>query len=221
MYIKKIDIGDKLALLELLETEETKKLKYTSRVEHIFDKNRLSIYMPILFGNLVKLDIGKLYSLIFYTDDGLIEFQGKVLSHRKEYGFNMTDIELVDEGKLDERREFYRFTCLIDSFFSFNQVKLNEENEIKFKGIIKDISCGGIKFTSNYKIDEKSITEIYFKINKESISVKGKVLHRQVTLFDDYKYQYRIKFLDIEEISRCRIMNFISDQQSKLLKNLI
>ena len=218
MLSKKIKLGDRLEIS--INNSETETNTFTSHVEDVLDKNQIIIHMPIHGGRLFKLSRREEYKVIFFTDKGMYKFEANVLEHRLEDGFNFTVLKLKDKGVKIQRREFFRFTCLIETQFSlYEKNNTADKNIVKvFDGIIKDIGGGGIRFVSNEKLDEEDIVKVIIYLEDELLIAKGRILQCQHFPKLTTKFQYRVEFIGMQKSEQEQIVQYTFEQQRKLLQ---
>ncbi|MDR2940228.1 MAG: PilZ domain-containing protein, partial [Clostridiales bacterium] len=94
----------------------------------------------------------------------------------------------------------------------------DNNNVITFEGIIKDIGGGGLRFVSNEVLEEGEKIKAAIVLNTEVIIVNGKILHKQFFPKSNYKYQYRVEFIGILKTEQEVIVQFIFEQQRKILQ---
>lgn len=86
-----------------------------------------------------------------------------------------------------------------------------------FDADIVDISGGGLKLSTKKDIDfgEEIIVNIPFE--KENMAIKGKIIRKQN---EKEKYIYGVKFLDIDVLTREKIIKFIFSKMRKQVHRL-
>ncbi|MBZ4669253.1 MAG: uncharacterized protein JG775_2406 [Defluviitaleaceae bacterium] len=109
-----------------------------------------------------------------------------------------------------QRREFFRFECVIP--FQFQVGDLWES------GIIKDISGGGIRFITNSQLNTKENLVMRIPLEAEEILLSGKILIKEDSNTELYKYQYRVMFDDIKKNDQDAIIQYIFMQQRKQVR---
>ncbi len=217
MLINSVKIGDRLEICSINKTENDK--KYKSQVEDIIDKDKLLIHMPISYGQIIKLQEGTAYSVLVFTGAGIVTFDTKVMEHKVEDGFNLSVLMLTSSGERVQRREFFRFVCLIPTKFSVQEKNDSVDNKVRtFEGIIKDIGGGGLKFVSNEPLAENDKIKVAIILNTEVIIADGKILQKQFFPKSNYKFQYRVEFIGIQKTEQDVIVQYIFEQQRKILQ---
>lgn len=221
MFLEQISIGSRVEI-SLEKNGETVKT-YTSLVEDIYGNNKVLIYMPISYGKLVKLPVNEIYTFVFITDKRMFKYNGKITKYININKFNFMIIELLSEGEKIQRREFFRFNCMLPLKFQ----KLEQEETIDsdkdttlLKGIIKDIGGGGIRFLSDESLKEGDKIKCLIKLKDDYIIVLGKLLYKEKFPRSVYVYQYRIKFINIKQEDQEKIIRFIFEEQRRLARKL-
>ena len=131
-----IAIGNKIELVRLdqvIRNEQNKKV-YVSKIYDILDQDKLQIAMPIFEGRIVPLDLDERYTACFYTERGLLQCNVQVTSRYKSGNLFFLDIKLLGALEKVQRRQFYRYDCLIDA-----QIRVVSDEEYD-TGIPDDIS---------------------------------------------------------------------------------
>lgn len=197
---------------------------YTSVVEDVYDNDKVLIYMPISYGTLVKLSDDAEYNFLFITEKGMFRYSGNVVKYISKEKFNFILIKLFGEPKKIQRREFFRFECILP--FRFEPLSSTETAErfsmdkdiILSKGIVKDIGGGGIRFISNEVLKESTKIKCLLPITEEPIITLGRIIQKQAYPKSNYKYQYRVEFIYISEKDKESIIKFIFDEQRKVAR---
>ena len=112
-----IAIGNKIELVRLdqvIRNEQNKKV-YVSKIYDILDRDKLQIAMPIFEGRIVPLDLDERYTACFYTERGLLQCNVQVTARYKSGNLFFLDVKLLGALEKVQRRQFYRYDCLIDA----------------------------------------------------------------------------------------------------------
>ena len=189
MLSKIVTLGDRIEITKS-ENSERRKLSdeksvfdrpLISQVYDIIDETQLKIAMPIVEGRVVPLAVNGRFDICFV-----------VLDRYKENGLYVLLIELVYELKKYQRRQYYRLEYTKDFEYivideDTEKLIIEDENMIKEildnnklkKGIIIDISGGGVRFASRDNLEEKSKVllklDISLSENKKVYGIMGKV----------------------------------------------
>ncbi len=220
MLIDHIKIGDRLEI-SLKRDNELGRI-YVSQVSNILDTTQVTVMMPISYGKLVKLPIGPGFMAIFFTEKGMLRFDVSVVKYIKEDQFNMVVLKLESGGEKMQRRNFFRYQCMLPMKFSvINETDLESEGKDEvisemFDGITKDMGGGGVRFVTNAEIDGKATINVIIMLgDKEYCVAIAKVLYTLRFPTSAYKFQYRTKFVSILPEEQEKIVQFIFNQQRK------
>ena len=220
MLIDNIKIGDRVEIQQNRQGERPK--THVSQVENKLDDNKVIIHVPISYGQLVELTNGVEYRFMFFTDKGLVRFEGMVEKHMEEEGFAVMLIKLAGEGERIQRRDFFRFSCILPLKFSMlDNVTMSEvdENEV-YQGIIKDIGGGGVCFLTNESIEENSAIKLVIKLENDILIAIGEVIQKHYFPKSNYRYQYRVGFIGIHPTEQEKIVQFIFNEQKRMLQKV-
>ena len=77
-------------------------------------------------------------------------------------------------------------------------------------GTIMDISGGGINLAANRPLEEGDRVYVYIRSEELEIGIKGEVVRRYTKILDNVAvYHHGVKFVEINEAERDRIIGFI------------
>lgn len=235
MLSKIIKPGDKLELKKVehikenSEAEVTKKV-YRSQVCELLSEDRLEITMPMEKGKLQLLQVDSEYDLFFYTANGLYQCFARVVDRYKTNNIYMILMELTSNLRKQQRREYYRFSCALE----MNTCGVSEE-ELKAamqatepirlkaeklnKGIIVDISGGGLRFVIDKKYETDSMVNcIYYLLiegKKKEYDLVGRVLSVKELSNRPGIYEHRIQYVNINTEQREEIIRYIFQEERK------
>jgi c-di-GMP-binding flagellar brake protein YcgR len=118
-----ISVGDKVDLRIIKHKQTSNAIDkeyriYKSKIYDIADEKILKLSMPIEGGSIVLLPLGQVFEIYFYTMNGLYQAKGKVIKRLKENNIFVFLFELSTPIKKNQRREFFRFDCVIDMKYS-------------------------------------------------------------------------------------------------------
>ncbi|MDR2904150.1 MAG: flagellar brake protein, partial [Clostridiales bacterium] len=116
MLFSNIKVGDRLEIAQLREHKLEK--TYVSQVEHVLLEDEIVVHVPISYGQIVKLSLKERYSLLFFTERGMIRFDAEIMGYSKEQDLHFMTVKLLSEGERIQRREFFRFNCLLPIKFA-------------------------------------------------------------------------------------------------------
>ena len=242
MLSKIISLGDRLEITKPMTEENKKELTadksvfikpMISQVYDIIDETRLRIAMPIVEGRVIPLSINARFDVCFFASGGLYKSRFVVMDRFKENGLYILVIELVYEQKKYQRRQYYRLECAMDIEYLVveedvvelikddeNVIRETLDNNPLSKGIVIDISGGGLRFASRERLESGSIIIIKLDIaisNTKSVyGVLGRILLSNRMPNNDIMYEQRMEYTDIQSNSRETIIRYIFEQERRM-----
>ena len=200
MLNKYIKTGDRIEIIE-------KQTIMFSQVENTINLREFLIRTPVINGSLAEISVSGALSLVIFTEKGMLRFSASVIESLKQEGFSLLHVKLTSDGERVQRRDYYRLNCKAPFFFTAIKDPNDDfDTENASLGLIEDISGGGARLACNLPMTENEIVRGLIELDDEKALIAGKVLDAQ-TKFNEYKYQYRIRFLglpdkDLEIIKR-------------------
>lgn len=225
-----ISIGNKLELVfleDVIRNVPNRKV-YVSKIYDILNNNSLQIAMPIYEGKIVPLSVGDKYSVCFYTDKGLLQCNAVVLSRYKDGNLFFLEIGLIGELNKVQRREFYRYNCVIDAKIRIVSDEEYEtgvhedmsipESELEwFDSKIVDISGGGVRLLCKHGIEKNEVVKIKFLVTIldeiVSINLFARILSNRFVQGRTDVYEQRLEFMKITQDDRDKIIKFIFESE--------
>ncbi len=210
-----ISVGDRVEIT--FKRDKNHQKTYVSMIEHVINEKQLMMHMPISYGKIIKLPTGEEYEITVYTDSGMILFDANIDSYTKEDGFNYMVMNLLTAGEKKQRRDFFRFDCLLPLQFTYYDADNVESG--KCQGIVKDIGGGGLRFVSNEDLPEgKHKFKGIVMLKDDFVITTGDILFKQVFPKSNYKFQYRVKFSGLTQDEREKIIKYIFDEQRRIMQ---
>lgn len=223
-------VGGKVELFKksrrIKENEESKEM-LVSQIMDINDETVICT-MPSRQGKMIVLEVGTLIEAFFYTGNYIYKSDCTVKSRGKEG--NIFTVELRPETALVkfQRREFYRLKCTIDA----DIIPLTDEERKIFditgklpanfvmpedKGIIVDISGGGLRLFSKKQYDADSIVNVSFPIQvgdrSRHMKLMAKVIMSMRNQNSDSVYDSRLQFVNMQKEDTEDIVKYVFAQQ--------
>ncbi|MCR5468424.1 MAG: flagellar brake protein [Lachnospiraceae bacterium] len=136
---------------------------YKSAVEDVIDDDTLEIDMPIENGRVLLLPLDVRYEFIFFSKSALYRARGVIVERYKRDNLYMLKIEFKTPLSKYQRREYYRYPCLIDFQYillteeewkqsnpglTYSEVVKNQPDRLK-NGKVLDLSGGGMRFSTD------------------------------------------------------------------------
>ena len=235
--------GDKvdLQLVQQIESAEKTGTKATVYKSQVLDRRKngnFIISMPIEAGRLILLPIGVRYELTFYCGGSMYRCIGQIVERYKKDNLYMLEVELKTQLERYQRREFYRYNCTIDvDFYVLNEEhKTIESTEIimqdlldmdfteeRCKGVIVDLSGGGMKFRSEVQLKAgDQILVLLRLINArmdKQYQILGEVIEcTEIRVEKMRAYESRVQFSIKDNKIREEIIRYIFEEERKIRK---
>lgn len=237
MIEKIISPGDKLEMKSTKEVtlpDGTEGIKlYKTTVFDISDDGKIMITMPMEKAKMVLLPIEGEYEVCFFSNGGMYNANIRIVDREKIDNTYVLFTELITNLHKFQRREYYRFNCIVEmqtrelakteaEAFEKQLGYLVSETDMK-RGVIVDISGGGLRFVSRHQFEEGKILYLRFKLSindqeKEFRLAAKVIISREIEKRQD-EYENRVKFLYIDNTTREEIIKYIFDEDRKNRKN--
>ena len=228
----KIDIRIVQQVANENAVEEPAKV-YKSKVLDIEKNGELEISMPTENSKLILLPLGVRLEFVFYSGVFLYKSIGQIKERYKKDNIYTFRIELHTQPEKFQRREFYRYECALDfSFFEmtetmkqmdtaediFEAVKEGTVQAEFRKGVIVDISGGGIRFTSEYETEVGTLlmSVIHLagaSVNKEFHIAGSVIACRRIENIREKRFESRMKFMIRDDKMREEIIRYIFEEE--------
>ncbi len=226
--------GDKLELQKVERIKENggelvRKI-YHSSVCEILSEDRLEITMPMEKGKLILLQVDSEYELYFYTENGLYQCLARIVDRYKTDNIYMILVELTSNLRKQQRREYFRFSCALEMNargVSEEELKVSLQSGEKLsvsaeklsKGIIVDISGGGLRFVIDQMYEVDSLVNCVYHLLVEGKSKEynlvGKVLSVKELSNRPGVFEHRVQYVNINVDEREEIIRYIFQEERK------
>jgi c-di-GMP-binding flagellar brake protein YcgR len=208
--------------LEIRPKVQSNMQTYISVVEEIITEDQeLIIALPIYRGRPVKLLEGDIYSLLIFSDATMLSCDIKIIRMFNEDNLYHSEVKIITALTKMQRRDFFRQDCILPlKFAPLDKGQLLEEKEKKvmINGLAKNIGGGGIRFVSNYELnDDNSEIRLIVAVDNSFVFCIGKLVGKQFFANSNFKFQYRASFLSISPEDREKIIQYIFNEQRKLI----
>lgn len=237
MIEKFVSAGDKIEMkstVDVVLPDGTRGIRlYKTSVYDVLDDGKLEIVMPMEQSRLVLLPVGGEYDVCFFSHGGMYRADVRIVDRQKINGTYIILAEMLTNLHKYQRREYYRFNCIIEmetrelskeeiEAFKEADGAVIEEEEMN-RGVIVDISGGGLRFVSRRLYECGDIILLCFKLPIASRE-KPFTLAAQVVLSKEIEnrrdeYENRVKFVYINNQTREEIIKYIFDEERKNRKN--
>lgn len=225
-----ITVGDKVDMEILVNgqivSDPEKHRVLSCRVMDLPGYGLVRIAMPFYEGRIVPLSVGDQYRMNIFTDKGIYGSRFVVVNRLKEGNLFLADMEMQERLKKVQRREFFRHDCRLQANYRMiaqdEIAELSEENQENVewkKGVILDISGGGIRMVSEFQEDTSQIIQVRFQLETNdgihAFTEYGKLIASFQNRTNSVLYEQRIEFDKIGEQEREQIIRYIFDEERK------
>lgn len=225
-----ISVGNKIELTKLNKSmtkdnhQET--AKYISKVLEKDNDYEMKIAMPIQGGKIIPLSVGESLIACFYSSLGaMYEAKIHVTDRYKDGNLFILEIEVVSQLKKVQRRNFYRYACMLPMQYIVVPDDEDDEefierptSEVWKQAVAMDISGGGIRIASKIKEEQGIYIEIKLPLvngkERTVLYTKAKVIC-SLPSSQSGVYELRAEFVDILEADREEIIKYIFDMERK------
>lgn len=229
--------GDKLEMKSTTEVklpDGTEGVRlYKSTVYDVLDDGRIEIVMPMEQTKLVLLPVDGEYEVCFFSHGGMYRANVRIVDRQKIDNTYILVTEMITNLHKFQRREYYRFNCIIETqakelsrqetdAFGKNLGYLISEADM-VRGVIVDISGGGLRFVSRRHFEEGSTVYLKYSLPIEEKDKDFMVAARVISSVEipnrSDEYQNRVKFLYLDNTTREEIIKYIFNEERKNRKN--
>ncbi len=224
-----ISIGNKLELVlldQIIKNEKNRKV-YVSKIYDFINDNTLQIAMPIYEGKIVPLPLNEKYSACFYTDKGLLQCNVIVTARYKSGNLFFLEITMLGELTKVQRREFYRYQCLLDAKMRIvsddeyetgipDDLSIPEE-ALEYPVKLLDVSGGGTRLASKHDIEKNEIVKVKFMVHvlgeSMSFNLFARILGSTPMQGRRDLFEQRLEFMKITQEERDKIIRYIFESE--------
>ncbi|MGN0415155.1 MAG: flagellar brake protein [Agathobacter sp.] len=232
--------GDKIdiKLIHQMNREENggeQAALYQSRVCDQTSETDLEIEMPISGGKMILFPMGAECHFVFYTKGGMYQCDGRVQKRYKEGNLYFLSVRITTAPEKFQRREFFRIDYVVPlQYYEITEemAKLEtteeiiaalgggEEEQKPYKGMIQDISGGGVRFSAKRLPQRGDYLLLSFHLKNERLD-EVFYLVSQVVAVQEHPtvrnmYIQRVKFIFRDLKIRERIVRFVFEEERKL-----
>lgn len=234
-----IHLGDKVdfclaqQMAQVQKTGVTPRI-YKSQVNDISENGEIEITMPIENGKIRLLPLGVRYEFVFYAYTGLYHCIGQIKERCKKDNIYVLLVELHSQMEKFQRRQYYRYPCLIDAEFYpiteeeakgdttedvLNHLRDDQFYEKRKLCQVVDVSGGGVRILSEEKLPVGGFLFLILKLTNELMDkqhyIIGHVLTSEVLKEYPDKCETRVQFIFKENKIREEIIKYIFEEERK------
>ncbi len=223
--------GDRVDIENVIPENSYEDKKYhITKVYDVTDDGDVEIVMPTEKTRMVVLSVGAMYDMYFYAGKGIYACTGEVISRRNEGGVSIAVLSPTTELRRHQRREYFRYDCVI----GMNSRALEDDEAAEYekngrlrpekmpldKGVIVDLSGGGMRFVSAQDYKQGSLVHCRFILNlrnkMHTYDEVVRVLFVDALTNNQTSKEYRGQFLKMESGEREEIIRFIFEEERKM-----
>lgn len=233
--------GDKIDISYMQQVSRLAKEReiptaYKSKVLDLKENGNIEISMPAEGGKLVLLPLDVRFEFVFFSRGGIYRAIGQIKERYKSDNVYMLEVELKSQLEKFQRREFFRYPCVIDmNYFAITPeevqigsgdaifIKLREEKaaDREYKGRIVDLSGGGIRFRTDQKLECGQYVLLEIHLKNESLDKQYYIIGNVIDCTyaqkpAPQKFEVRSKFLIQDDSIREEIIRFIFEEERKV-----
>jgi c-di-GMP-binding flagellar brake protein YcgR len=204
--------------IEVLYEEQV----YKSLIQDITDR-QIYISIPIKDGNFISIRIGESFEVLYYEEKNVFKFDGIVIGRSTEDNVPLLIIAYPQEIRKIQRREFFRVEIIYFMQYLKMGKKIDGDEIVKTldtekgnKGILLDISGGGMKLKLRDKLKAGDVIVTEIPMECEKIIAMGRVVRCEID--EDEKYICGVAFKNIDNKTREKIIRFLFDKMRKRSK---
>ena len=230
MLSKFIEPGNKIEIQTVEWDKEENPKNYISQIYDILSENQMEIVMPMEKTKLILLPVDKEYNLVIYSQNGLFQCFARVIDRYKSNNVYILVMELTSNLRKHQRREYYRFSCVLEMCsrnLEEEEIRTLEEKRpysltpglpLK-RSVIVDISGGGLRFHSSQHYEPGSMLYISYHLAvggvKKEYELVGRVLSVQELENRQGSFEHRVQYVDIDAGVREEIIKYIFEEERK------
>lgn len=210
-----------------LKEENSPREQFLSQVMDI-KEDCIVCTMPVNKGKLIVLEVGMELETYFYSGKNVYRADCVIASRGKEGNIFTMELKLETPLKKFQRREYYRLECAIeadaaiineDELAHFNKTgKLPDElSAPEEKGVIIDISGGGLRLFMNRQYEKDTIVGVKFSITTGGrtriMNLPAKIVLSFRKNNDGNIFDNRLQFVGIRREDTEDIVKYVFEQQ--------
>jgi len=211
-------------------SEEYRERVYSTKIYDVVNDDTIEIIMPMEQTKLILLPVDGEYETFFYTENGLYESTVRISDRYKSNNVYIILVELQTNLRKYQRRDFYRYSCALDmetrgltpeEVFAYRKGEMYQAppGMPTAKGVIADISGGGLRFVSKTQYDRESLVYCNYSLfihgGVKSYKIICKVLDTRELQNRNGEYEHRVQFLNLDNDEREEIIQYIFEEERK------
>lgn len=231
----KIDMKLTYQVLQQQNGELVTVNEYKSVVMDFPSDHQIEIGMPTLKGKMILFQVGIRCDLVFYTQKGLFSCECTVNNRYKKDNFYLLLMDVNTPLVKYQRREYFRVECSEEfDFYPISEkvahlpttealfVEIQDPQYYGKKNAArtKDISGGGVRFSSGVQVEKDEYILICIRLTNEIMDdtfyIVSQVISCEKTELVPEVYEIRAKFLFKDLKDREAIVRFVFEEERKI-----
>lgn len=206
---------------------------YGTKIYEIVTEDTLEVLMPMEQGKLILLPVEQEFDAVFYAQNSLYQCVVRVIDRYKSNNVYILLLELQSNLRKYQRREYYRFSCVLEmDSRNLEEQELEELEKVGSelslnlkpglplrRSVIVDISGGGLRFVSTemYDVDSFIFCTYTLIINgeKKKYDIVGRVLAVKEMENRKGNYEHRVQYHNMSSDTREEIIRYIFEEERK------
>lgn len=243
---KEIEAGLPIDLAIMTKSKMMLTLK--SNVQQRMSDNAIQILMPIYNGKLLPLEKDLQLVIIYTIKEvGRFEFEAIITNRSVDNNIHLLTMVQVTDVKKSQRRNYYRVPFfetiklsrlnkqlsedivdkLLKDFEAQNEKYKHNKDIIvvdppdiyhSIKMECRDISGGGMRGYSREPLELFELVRGELRIEDFHVEFVGEVIRVSASFDSVFPYEIGVRFTEVDEISRTRLIGYIFKKQRNLMK---
>ena len=210
---------------------------YKSSICDYLEDNLLEVSMPTAEGGMVLFQVGAECQMVIYSKRGMYQCIAVVQKRYKKDNLYLLSVEIMSEPKRFQRREFFRVNLLTEVQYYivpkevaalptteelFLEIEKPEYIDQMKRGMVKDISGGGMLFSSDEQLQMGNYILLNFRLSSENMDESFYLVSQCVSSYKTLKvenlYDHRMKFIFKNLRDREKIVRFVFEEERRIRK---
>lgn len=230
MSMKFLEAGQKIEMRHISHriAKEGEQVKvHITQIYDILGENSLEVLMPIENAKMTLLPLNAVYTLIIYTRNGVYHCDARVKAHYKKEKVYLNRLEVISTVNRYQRREYYRYACDLPIFSRLltekeMETKIWDTNNEGIPGEMLDLGGGGVRFLTTEQYEKGDMILCRFTLSlphgEQEYHILGTVLSLVTAGKYGNKFEARVQFEDITNLTREEIIQFIFEDERRQKK---
>lgn len=205
---------------------------YLTKIYEIITDDTMEVMMPMEQGKLILLPVDQVFEAVIYGPANLYQCMVRVIDRYKSNNVYILLLELVSNLRKYQRREYFRFSCVLEmdsrklEEAELGDIEKGEKAAINLqpglplkRSVIVDISGGGLRFISAQRYEPESFILCSYMLvvngERKRYQVVGKVLAVKEVENRRGTYEHRIQYYNMSNEVREEIIKYIFEEERK------